>query len=318
MKKIVIDTDPGIDDSMAILTALAAPMLDVLALTTTFGNASVETTTQNALYLAERFATDLPVARGAPVPLAVPPGPYPDFVHGKYGLGDVRAPQVKQKPVEASAAEMLVELVNENPGEVTLVALGPLTNLAMALQIEPDFHNQVAGVVTMGGALGVRGCGGNVSPVAEANYFGDPHAADLVFSAPWSVTMVGLDVTMETRMAPELVAKLAAVAGDAGAFISETARFYRGFYESNEGRPDYPVHDASAIACVMAPDLYQYQSGSVRVATEGLCRGMTIQVPEPGRYPPGFWTDVPEQRVCTDADSSKVLSLIVDTLCQRQ
>lgn len=315
MKKIVIDTDPGIDDTMAILMALASRDLDVLALTTTFGNAAVETTTRNALLITEKFAPELPVARGAAVPLALPAGRYPDFVHGNDGLGNIDPDDSLKVEAPESAAELIVKLVMAHPGEVTLVALGPLTNLATALQLAPDISNKVAGVVTMGGALGIDGFSGNVSPVAEANYFGDPHAADLVFSAPWPVTMVGLDVTMKTRMPPAMLTEIEANGGAAGRFIAKVSAFYREFYEALEARPDFPVHDSSAIACVVAPHLYQFEKAPLRIATEGICRGMTIQVSRPEQYPENFWTHAPAQSVCIDCEEERVLELIRETLC---
>ena len=198
-KKIVIDTDPGIDDAMAILFALAAPELQLVGLTTIFGNVHTETATRNALRLLE-FAgrSDIPVAHGAEVPLLGELDGVADFVHGVNGLGDIPHDDPLGTPHTLYAAQFIVDTVMAHPGEVTLLPIGPLTNIALALAIEPAVASNVAEVVMMGGAATVSG---NVNPAAEANIYSDPHAADRVLTAPWpSLTMVGLDVTEQVIM----------------------------------------------------------------------------------------------------------------------
>jgi inosine-uridine nucleoside N-ribohydrolase len=199
MKKIVIDTDPGIDDAMAIHLAFAHPGLEVLGLTTVFGNVHVEKATRNALALAEMACAACPVAQGAVAPLVRPAEPPGYHVHGDEGFGDLPAPTHARRTDPRDAAGFLIETVRAHPGEVTLVALGPLTNLALALRRDPEIAGKVERVVVMGGAVA---CRGNVTEWAEANIWHDPDAAAEVLSARWPATLVGLDVTERTRCGP--------------------------------------------------------------------------------------------------------------------
>ena len=192
-RKIILDTDPGVDDAQAIQLILAAPELNLLGLTTIFGNVDVELATTNALRLLDLGnRTDVPVAKGAADPLN---GPYlgaVTFVHGDDGQGNTFRPASQQQPIGPSAAEFIVQQLNEQPGVITLVAVGPLTNLALALQLDPTITEKVVEVVVMGGNAF---CAGNATPAGEANILNDPDAADRVFGANWPVTMIGLDVT---------------------------------------------------------------------------------------------------------------------------
>lgn len=200
-QKIIFDTDPGIDDAMALLFIEASPALDLLAITTIFGNADIETTTRNALYLKQRFGLSAPVYKGTDKPLTRPRNPSPTFVHGENGLGDVELTGlVPAQPEAKPAYQAIIDIARQHPGEVTLVAVGPLTNLALALKADPEVATLLKAVVIMGGAFGVAGKPGNVTPVAEANIWNDPEAADLVFTAPWALTAVSLDVTTQVVM----------------------------------------------------------------------------------------------------------------------
>ena len=196
-RKIIIDTDPGIDDAMAIFFALASPELEVVALTTVFGNAHTTTCTENALRLLEiAERTDIPVAEGAHTPLAMSFRGPADFVHGSNGQGDAQLGPPSTAKVNDSAVELIIDVVMRSPNEITLVPLGPLTNIARALQAEPKLAHNLAGIVLMGGNV-FRG--GNASPAAEANIINDPEAADIVFGATCPVVMAGLDVTSRGR-----------------------------------------------------------------------------------------------------------------------
>ena len=180
-RKILIDTDPGIDDAMAIFYALESPELEVVGLTTVFGNAHTDVTTRNALSLLEiAERTDIPVAAGAVKPLAMEYRGPVAFVHGPDGQGGVDLPPPTTAPVDADAAHFIIDTVMSSPGEITLVPLGPLTNIALAMLIEPRLTENVAEIVLMGGAAFV---GGNASPAGEANILNDPEAADIVFGA---------------------------------------------------------------------------------------------------------------------------------------
>lgn len=209
MHKIILDTDPGVDDTMAIAYALAHPDITLLGLTTVFGNINIDYATRNAQFvLNELGATDVAVAKGANIPLVQSPLPHADFVHGADGLGNQYPGSTETHPADKSAelradtahatldkrdaADFIIHTVKSMPGEVTLVAVGPLTNIAEAMRREPGIAELCAGLIVMGGCVDEPG---NVSPVAEANFLNDPHAADEVFAANWPATIVGLDVT---------------------------------------------------------------------------------------------------------------------------
>jgi len=304
--KVIIDTDPGIDDAMAILFALRSPEIEVVGLTTIFGNASIDNATANALTLVGLAGASIPVARGAEHPLVKDLRPPPTFVHGTDGLGEVGRQRPVGEAVEQTAAEFIVDMARRFPGEITLVPIGPLTNIALALAIEPRLPELIKEVVLMGGAAGVEG---NVSPVAEANIFGDPHAADIVFSSPWRVTMVGLDVTTKVRMSDDVLNRIAAADPRFGEFIFSISRFYKSFYESRGVHGGFFVHDPSAIAYVIAPDLFATRTGRVRVDSTGLAAGQTITT---FGSPPEFWApwhQAPAVEVCVGVDADRFLEL---------
>lgn len=313
---IIFDTDPGIDDAMALLFAHRSPAIELLGITTTFGNATIDQTTRNALFLVDRFGIDAPVHRGAAEPLVGEADPPPDFVHGRDGLGDTGVPRPDVEP-SGDAAAFIVDCARARPGEVTVVAIGRMTNLAAALELEPALGSLLRQVVVMGGAFGRDGIAGNVTPCAEANIFGDPVAADRVMTAAWPLTLVPLDVTMKTRMAPERMAAVAEQGGEEGALVAAMARFYQAFYERTSGDVAFPVHDSSAIACLLAPSLYGQETGGVRVVTEGIARGQTLFAPAGRFYAHDDWEGLPERRICVDVDGDAVLDLWQETVLRR-
>ena len=310
-RKVILDADPGIDDAMAILFALRSPALDVLAITTVFGNADIEVATANALRLVELVGRQVPVARGAAHPLVLPKTPPPDFVHGADGLGNVGAPPPKGKAIEASAAELIVATVRRHPGEVTLVAVGRLTNLALDLALEPRLPELVKEVVLMGGSAH---SGGNVTPVAEANVWGDPHSADMVFAAPWKVTMVGLDVTTRMRLQDDRLLRMAAKDEWVGAFVYRISRFYKQFHDSTGVTGGFYVHDPSAVAYAIDPSLFSTERAQVRVVTEGIAVGQTIAASgsRAERWPASRGR--PEVTICRDVDGEGLLRLFEATV----
>ena len=178
MKKVIFDTDIGIDDAMALLFLHYSPDIELQAIVSGFGNADIETTTRNALLIKECFSIEAPVYRGAGEPIGERLGDgYPDFVHGSNGLGDI---EIKEPATQADilpGPEAIIEIAKRNPREISIVAVGRLTNLALALDLCPELPDLVSEVVVMGGAFGFNGHSGNVSPVAEANIAGDPQAA---------------------------------------------------------------------------------------------------------------------------------------------
>lgn len=314
MHKVIFDTDPGIDDAMALLFLHASPAVELIGITTTFGNGTIETTTRNALYLADRFGIAAPVAQGAGGPLVGEAGEPPTFVHGDNGLGDVALPSHISRIADPRPAHrLIVDLVRANPGEVEIVAVGRMTNLALALREDPGIASLVRQVVIMGGAFGFGGVLGNVTPAAEANIWGDPFAADEVTGATWPLVMVGLDVTQKTRMPTPYLRALANEAGEAGRFIWEISRYYEEFH-LNGGVDSIYVHDSSAVAYLIDPSLFATRRGAIRVVTEGLAFGQTIQKPSGTGFPPSAWDNRPEHLICTDVDPEGVRRLYRSSL----
>lgn len=276
---IIIDTDPGVDDAMAILLALKSPEIEIAGITTIFGNSTVTATTRNALnllYFAGR--TDIPVAKGAHVPLFINPVENGEFVHGADAMGNIGwhhhlSPNLKT--IDPRAAQFIVEQVMSNPGKITLVPIGPLTNIALAMQLEPQIIRNVKQVVMMGGSVLQPG---NVSPLAEANIFNDPHAASLVFNADWDITMAGLDVTEKILMDQAYFDDLADGGGMFGKFIWQIVKFYQNFHHEWHGMRNGEVqtHDPSAIAFLINPALFSAEYWSIQVPIQGEAIGATI------------------------------------------
>ena len=314
--KVIFDTDPGIDDAMALLFLDAAPEVELLGITTVLGNGDIETTTRNALYLKQRFGLAAPVFRGAGAPLSGEAGPAPTFVHGRNGLGDIDLGAPPGVSAEARPAfEAIVEAARRYPGEVTLVAVGRMTNLALALRADPGVASLIRQVVIMGGAFGGHGHAGNVSPVAEANMHGDPQAADEVFAAAWPVTVVGLDVTQEARMSDAFLREVAAQGGARGRFVWDISRFYADFHRGM-GLDSIYVHDSSAVAWLLRPSLFTTRPGAIRVVVGGIAHGQTIQKPDGKRFPPGAWDGRPSHSICTGVDAEGLRGLYLRTLAE--
>lgn len=307
-KKILIDTDPGVDDAMAILFALKASELDLIGLTTIFGNVHTNLATQNALRLIELAGRpDIPVAHGADLPLIVPFELVAAEVHGVDGLGNTNLPPPQGSPIDQPAAQFIAETIMANPGEVTLIPLGPLTNLALALALEPRLVDNVAEVVLMGGAATV---GGNITPAAEANIFKDPHAADVVFTAGWPLTMVGLDVTIKTVMTIDYMADLLAADTKTTHFIDAISQFYMAFHlDVYDGLNGMHTHDPSTIAYVIDSSLFTTLTAPVRVITEGIAAGLTLPDQRQKWGYSNGWTDIPLTNICVDVDAGRLLQL---------
>lgn len=271
--KIIIDTDPGIDDAMAIHMAFADPRIEVVGLTTIFGNVNVEQATRNALFLAEQAAYQLDVAKGAERPLIQEPNTPSYYVHGDEGFGDLPAQSPKQAPHALDAADYIIQTCRAEPGEITLCPVGPLTNIAIALQRDPELVRYVKSVVIMGGAGFVPG---NVTDYAEANIWNDPHAADVVFGADWEVVMIGLDVTTQVMCMPEDYQAVADESGAIGQFIHDISAFYTRFYATIYKEDLCVLHDPCAVIAITDPALFEYRKMPVRVVCEGKAVGQTI------------------------------------------
>jgi purine nucleosidase len=304
--KIIYDTDPGVDDVMAFFLASHSPELEIVGLTTIFGNADVEYTTRNALRLVELEGnTHIPVARGAGRPLVNPYKSLGTF-HGMDGFGYADLPLPSTSPIQKPAAQFIVDMLKQYPGQITLVPVGPLTNLALALHLEPGIIHLVKEVVIMGGAAFVPG---NASPVAEANIFHDPHAAADVFSAGWPLTMVGLDVTTKCIMSKEYLDGMARIDNPANRLIAKIIPVYQDAYERFDHlHGGIHTHDPSAIAYVIDPTLFRTLRAPIYVETLGRCFGKTV--PDVNRR----WIDGPETNICMEVDSPRLLGLYRERL----
>jgi purine nucleosidase len=313
MHKVIFDTDPGIDDAMALLFLHQHPDIDLIGITTVFGNASIETTTRNALYLKKTWNIAAPVAKGLGETLdpSRPHVDWPTGIHGDDGLGNIGVPDSIDVDLDPRPAHrFIIDTVRVHPGEVTIVAVGRMTNLALALREDPDIAVLVKDVVIMGGAFDVPG---NITPAAEANIHGDPDAADVAMTAPWPVTVVGLDVTTKTVMTRKLMADIATAGGERAALLAKISQFYIEFYEQHV-EDGMVVHDSCACVYVVAPHLFETRSGAIRVVCGGIADGQTIQKPDSRSFPPSPWDALPSQNVCTDVDAEAVLALIAETI----
>lgn len=310
-QKIIIDTDPGVDDAMAIYYALESGKFDLVGLTTIFGNAHTDLTTQNALRLLEIAGMPhIPVAKGADHRLTGPFTHPADFVHGDDGQGNVHLPPPTTSAIDESAAAFIVRQIMAHPGEITLVPVGPLTNIALALRLEPRIVENVKEVVLMGGAAFVPG---NVSPAAEANIYNDAEAADLVFAAGWPLTMVGLDVTHKVKMTSAQLAQYGQSQKATSQHISKITPFYEAFFKSRHPEADgIFVHDSTAISYLLDPSLFTVEQHPVVVETQGISRGKTW----PGTVSDirGPWSERPPVNICIDADVPKVIDMELATI----
>lgn len=320
-KKVIFDTDPGIDDALAILAALRSPDLEVIGLTTVFGNTDIDQVTLNALRLLELEGNDhIPVAKGCGVPLVLPAEALGTQVHGVDGLGNTHMPLPHGQLDPRHAAQFIIDTVMQNPYEVTLAPLGPLTNIALAYHLEPRIASLVKEVVLMGGCAFALG---NISPVAEANIYHDPHAAEIVFGAPWKVTMVGLDITTKIVMTPDYFTKLYSARNAAVQFLERIQPCYQEFHEQVYGlRGSIHTHDPAVTAYILAPELFTCEQMPVYVVTEGLCMGKTIadkhrqfqrRIPGSGSFAiaPAHRPDV---NITLRADEEGVLRLLFNLL----
>ena len=269
---ILIDCDPGHDDAIALLLALASPEVELLGVTTVAGNQTLGKTTTNALRVLELAGRgDVPVAAGADRPLARELF-IADYVHGESGLDGPELPEPRAEPVDQHAVDFLAERILGSPRPVTLVPIGPLTNVALLLSRYPQAAGNVERVVIMGGAVAE----GNVTPAAEFNIYVDPEAAWRVFHSGLPVTMIGLDVTHRALMMPVHVEPLRA-SSEVGRFVAELHDFFVRYHERTYGTEGAPIHDAVAVAQVVRPGIVETLHRHVDVDCESrICRGRTV------------------------------------------
>lgn len=313
-KRVIIDTDPGIDDMMAIFMAFEAPGIEVIGLTTIFGNVDIDLATKNALHLCEMTGhPEIPVAEGPSEPLKRVKPRIAYFVHGSDGLGNTFQANPKGQKSSKSAADFLLEKVAEFPGEVTVVALGPLTNIALAIQKDPNFVKNIGQLVVLGGAFNASG---NVNPAAEANIFGDPEAADLVFTSGMDTLVIGISLTTQVIFNDQDLSEIRDSGGKYGKYIYDCCRFYHDFHLESDHFDGIFLHDPTCMAALLDPSLFTYRKGAVRVETEGLCVGYTLlDMGLKNWVGKNHWTGVPLIDVGMTVDADGVRSLVKKLLC---
>lgn len=308
-KRVIIDTDPGIDDAAAIFLALRSSELRVDALTTVYGNVELEQCTRNALAILELAGrNDVPVYAGAAAPLKREPR-YAKHIHGDNGFGGIAVAPPSGAASPGSAAEAIVSRVMEAPGEITLIALGPLTNVAHALDAEPAIAANIRELIVMGGACLTWG---NVTAAASANMYNDPEAADFVYRSGAPIVQVGLDVCRPTVITHKHLERIAADGGLPGRFLVDASRFiedaYRRFRRATDNGFGVHFNDVPAVAYAMRPELFTTEHLFVEIETEGrVTAGATIADFE------GLFGD-PNARVCLGVDAAGVADLLADGL----
>jgi purine nucleosidase len=269
--KLLLDCDPGLDDALALLLAHGDANLELVAVTTVGGNVGVDKTTKNALELREYLGFDsVPVAAGAAEPLAGDVKSA-EHVHGEAGLGNVILPAATLPASETDAVDVIIETLRANPGEIHLVATGPLTNIALALRKDPSIVDLVASFTIMGGSY----TRGNATPAAEFNIYADPEAAAEVFAAGWTVVMVGLDLTLQAIVDDDIEKRMRALGTLGTDLVAPLATFWTNPLEDDwDGQA---LHDVCAVAYVARPDLFTVKSARVDVEIAGdFTRGMTV------------------------------------------
>ncbi len=272
-RKVVFDCDPGLDDALALLLALASDELDVLAVTTIAGNSTIENTTQNALNLLEFFGKEyIPVAKGSSNPIL---GRFNSgsHVHGTTGIGGVELPKAKANCDTRRAHELIAQEILKSDEKVTIIATGPLTNVGMAISLYPEILDNIEMISLMGGSVNV----GNVSAVAEANCKNDPEAAHIVFNSGAKIAMFGLNVTYQTTIKPSEMEEIRRIGGK---FAHAAADFLTYHFESYKTLPYFdgdPSHDSCAVAYLLKPEIFKMEELNVVVDLSGqYSRGQTI------------------------------------------
>lgn len=297
-KKIIIDCDPGIDDALALALAHGSDAIDLIGVTTVAGNVNLDHTTDNALRLADFYGFDAPIARGADRSL-LRPQRTAGHVHGETGLGAALLPNPTREPVARHAVDFLIETLAAQPGEISLIAVGPLTNIALALRKEPRIAEWAREFVVMGGSS----TRGNVTPAAEFNVHADPEAAAIAFGAQWRAVMAGLDLTHQVRMSAPVRQRFTGLGRLADELLTPCLDFYQQHTEYREGPV---IHDACAVAYAAAPDAFHQASAAVRVETSGQhTTGMTVV---------DFDAAQPDTEVLTTVDPDAFWDLVAGAL----
>jgi purine nucleosidase len=316
-RKIIFDTDPGTDDAMALMLALNSPELDIRAITVVPGNVTAQQGLENALRmvsLANRC--DIPIAAGAQHPL-FQKLITAEFWHGKNGLANIELPPSKCKVDATYGPDLIIRMVHAQPHELTLVPVGPLTNIALAILKDPAIVPLVKEVIIMGGSI----TGGNVNAAAEANIYNDPEAAQIVFQAGWPLTMVGLDVGDKTLLSRKHLAQLSQSHGSINDFMVQIATYLIGLSDKF-GESGTPMYDPLAVGVAIDATLVKAPEMHVDVETRGeFTRGETVanrrglverNVLHGDRYViEGADKVQPNAKVCTEIDADRFLQMFV-------
>jgi purine nucleosidase len=305
--RIIIDTDPGQDDAIAILAALASPEIEVLGICSVAGNVPLALTTRNALKICELAGrTDVPVHAGAVAPLRRPLVTAEE-VHGETGLNGPDLPAPRMEPAAQHAVDFIIETLRREPaGTVTLCALGPMTNLALAFEQAPDVVPRVARIVAMGGG---RSEGGNITPVAEFNIYADPDAAKAVLASGVPIVLHPLDVTHRAVTSGHRIAAFRGLGTRVGSAVAELLAFAQAFDMERYGTDGGPLHDPNVIAFLIRPEIYRGRFVNVEVETESeLTMGQTVV---------DWWgaTERPRNvHYITEVDDAALFSLLVERI----
>jgi purine nucleosidase len=276
-KKIIIDCDPGHDDAIAIMLALASPELEVLGITVTYGNVGLENTVRNAMVMRELCSSSLggssvPIFAGANAPL-VRDRISAESVHGTSGLEGPDLPEVRAGLETMRAADFIIQSVLDFPNQVTLAPVGPLTNIALAMRLEPSIVPKIKRIVLMGGSTDF----GNWTPAAEFNILCDPHAASIVFSSGVPLTMFGLNLTHQVLATPERAERIRALNTRVSHFTAELLEFFKLAYQRRYDFPGPALHDPCVIAYLIQPDLFKLKTMNVEIdCADGPSFGRTV------------------------------------------
>ena len=323
LQRIIIDTDPGVDDAIAIFLALRSPELKVEAITPVCGNVPLELTLPNALRLVEIAGrTDIPVAAGASHPL-IRRLVTARYAHGNNGLGGVDFPGPTTKPARETANEIISRIIRESPGEITIVALGPLTNIATVLRSDPEIAGMVRGIALMGGSLS----GGNITPSAEFNFYVDPEAARIVFDSHIPLTMVGLDVTRKVLLREDHVQQLEAVKNPVSQAVGRIMRATIERLRTGRDAPAVAMHDPLTVASLIDPAMLIVRDYYVEIETSGewsagesvgyqrapVRKSAPLETSDP-EPPESAQTFTPNAKVAMEVDPERFFRLLIPRL----